>query len=102
MMRVRRSVCPIMDSIIKLQSNQANFIVKTKKMTLMQANLCKIRDKSTLCANNFSLKIVLQVNLRLRACLAMCLKNERSQPQRAYKAHALKKKSVIHLGGEGE
>ena len=31
-------------------------------------------------------------NLRLRACLAMCLKYGKSQPKRAYKARAYKKK----------
>ena len=67
-------------------------------MTLVQTNICKIRDKSALCAQKFSLKILLQVNLRLRACLAMCLKYRRFQPERAYNARAcIKKKSVIEL-----
>ena len=60
-------------------------------MTLVQANLRKIRDKSVLCANNFFLIIFSQVNLRLRACLAMCLKYGRFQPKRSYKARAYKK-----------
>ena len=49
-------------------------------MTLVQANFRKIRYKSALCA-----KILLQVNLRLRACLAICLKYGGFQPKRAYK-----------------
>ena len=61
-------------------------------MTLVQANLRKIRDESALCAQRFSLDILLQVNLRLRACLPMCLKYGRYQPQRAYKARAYIKK----------
>ena len=61
-------------------------------MTLLQANLYKIRDKSALCAKKLSPKILLKVNLRLRACLAMCLKYGKSQPKRAYKARACKKK----------
>ena len=69
-------------------------------MTLLQANLHKIRDKSALCARKFSLKILLKVNLRLRACLAMCLKYVRSQPKRAYKARAYKKKRC-NAGGNG-
>ena len=56
-------------------------------MTLKQANLSKIRYKSALCAHKFSLKILLQVNLRLRACL----KYGRFKPKRAYKARAYKK-----------
>ena len=66
-------------------------------MTLVQANLRKIRDKSALCAHKFSLKILLQVlvNLRLRACLAMFLKYGRFQPERAYKARACKKNVCI-------
>ena len=53
-------------------------------MTLVQADLRKIRDKSALCAQTFSLKILLQVNMRLVACLAMCLKYGRFQRKRAY------------------
>ena len=60
----------------------------------LQANLHKIRDKSALCAKKLSLKILFKVNLRLRACLAMCLKYGKYQPKRAYKARAYKKKSV--------
>ena len=52
-------------------------------MTLLQANLYIFRDKSALCTK--------KVNLRLRACLAMCLKYGKSQPKRAYKARACKK-----------
>ena len=43
---------------------------------------------------SFPLKILLQVNLRLRACLAMCLKYKRFQRKCAYKARAYKNKSV--------
>ena len=66
-------------------------------MTLVnngKTNLHKIRDKSALCAKNLSLKILLKVNLRLRGCLAMCLKYGKSQPKRAYKARAYKIKKV--------
>ena len=63
-------------------------------MTLVQANLRKIRDKSVLCAQKLFLKILLQVKLRLRACLAMCLKYGRFHPKRAYKARAYKKKCI--------
>ena len=63
-------------------------------MTLLQANLHKIRDKSALCAKKLSLKILLKVNLRLRACLAMSLRYGKSQPKRAYKARAYKIKKV--------
>ena len=69
-------------------------------MPLVQANLRKIRDKSVLCANNFSLIIFSQVNLRLRACLAMCLKYGRFQPKRAYKARAYKKKCIRSGNGD--
>ena len=72
-------------------------------MTLLQANLHKIRDKSALCAKKLSLKILLKVNLRLRACFAMCLKYERSQPKRAYKARAYKKEEVyVKLNQESQ
>ena len=63
-------------------------------MTLLQANLYIFRDKSALCTKKLSLKILFQVNLRLRACLAMCLKYGKSQPKRAYKARAYKIKKV--------
>ena len=59
-------------------------------MTLVQSNLRKVRDKSALCAQKFYLKILFQLNLRLRACLAMCLKYGRFQPKHAYKARAYK------------
>ena len=65
-------------------------IGKTKKMPLVQTDLCKIRDKSALCAQKCSLNSLLQVNLRLRKCLAMCLKYGRFQPKRAYKARVKK------------
>ena len=52
-----------MDLIIKLKVNSAIYIGKTKKKTLVKTNLHKIRDKSALCANKNSLKIMLQVNL---------------------------------------
>ena len=66
-------------------------------MTLVQANLRKIRDKSALCAQRFSLKILLQVNLRLRACIAVSLRYRIFQPKRAYKAHTYKKRSVAEI-----
>ena len=66
-------------------------------MTLLQANLHKIRDKSALCAKKLSLKILLKINLRLRACLAMCLKYGKTQPKRANKARAYKIKKCICL-----
>ena len=64
-------------------------------MTLLQANLYISRDKSALCTKKLSLKILFQVNLRLRACLAICLKYGKSQPKCAYKARAYKKKKCI-------
>ena len=81
-----------MDLFIKLLVNWEVYIGKTKKTTLY-AKFC---DKSALCAQRFSLKILLQVNLRLRVCLAMCLKYGRFQLKRAYKAPAYKKK--VYLG----
>ena len=63
-------------------------------MTLLHANLYIFRDKSALCTKKLSLKILFQVNLRLRACLAMCFKYGKSQPKRAYKARAYKIKKV--------
>ena len=65
-------------------------------MTLVQENLRKICDKYALCAKKFSLEILLQVNLRLRAFLAMCLKYGRFQPKRAYKARAYIIKKCNH------
>ena len=46
--------------------------------------------------SKFFLKILLHVNLRLRACLAMCLKYGQFQPKRAYKAHAYKEEKIVH------
>ena len=66
-------------------------------MTLVQANIRKIGDTSALCAKKISLKILLQVNLRLRACLAMCLKYGIFQPKRAYRARAYKQRKVYSI-----
>ena len=52
---------------------------KTKKMTLLQANLHKIRDKSALCAKT-----------EAESVLSNVLKKWKSQPKRAYKARAYK------------
>ena len=63
-----------MDSIIKLLSNWAIDIGKTMKMTLVEENWHKIRDKSALCTQKFSLKILLQVNLFRDMALSMVAK----------------------------
>ena len=60
-------------------------------MPLVQA------DKSGLCTHKFSWKILLKVNLRLRACLAMCLKYGRFQSKRAYNGVLIKKSVFIFL-----
>ena len=66
-------------------------------MPLVQTYLRKIRNKSALCAQNVSLNILLQINLRLRVCLAMCLKYGRFQSKSAYKARAYKKNVLALL-----
>ena len=58
-----------------------------------------IRISAKLCyAFKTSQKILFPANLRLRACLAMCLKYGQSQPKRAYKARAYKRKMCKALG----
>ena len=60
-------------------------------MPLEHPRFCKISDKIMLCAQNFPKNNVTS-KLRLRACLAMCLKQGQSQPKCAYKARAYLKK----------
>ena len=57
-------------------------------MTLVQTNICKIRDKSDLCAKKIFPENCVPSKSEAESVLSNVLKNGRFQPKRAYKARA--------------